>query len=94
MAVDRRCVPGTLELPDEIAAEIQKFSPLSTIRTADGAVDFFKNALNADVSKYAIVSAVAKREIPHVKRAGSLYFSPRALVRWLMEGLRTEGVAS
>ncbi len=94
MSVDRRCAPGTLELPDDIAAELEKFSPLATIRTADGASDFFCDVLDVEITKYAIVSAVQKREIQHVKRAGSLYFSPRALVRWLMEGLRTEGVAS
>lgn len=90
MSANRNCAPGTLELPDEIAAELEKFSALATIRTADGASEFFRDALNVEVTKYAIVSAVQKRQIQHVKRAGSLYFSPRALVRWLMEGLRTE----
>lgn len=86
-----RTIPDHRQLPDEIEAEIAKYSPLATIRTAEGAVEFFKNQLAVDgVSKYAIVTAVQKREIQHVKRAGSLYFSPRALVRWLMEGLRTE----
>jgi hypothetical protein len=89
-----KTAPNARQLPAEIEAELAKYSPLATIRTAEGAVEFFKNQLSVDgVSKYAIVTAVQKREIQHVKRAGSLYFSPRALVRWLMEGLRTEQTA-
>ncbi|MGE2835136.1 hypothetical protein [Mycobacterium sp. SMC-4] len=85
-----KVAPGARRLPDEIESEILKYSPIATIRTADAAVQFFKTQLGTDVSKYGIVTAVANREVEHVKRAGSLYFSPRALVRWLMEGLRTE----
>jgi hypothetical protein len=85
-----KTAPGARQLPTEVESELAKFSAIATIRTCDGAVSFFKNELGTSVSKYAIVSAVGNREIEHVKRAGSLYFAPRSLVRWLMEGLRTE----
>lgn len=85
-----RTAPSARQLPIEVESELAKFSAIATIRTCDGAVNFFKNEVGTEVSKYAIVTAVGNREVEHVKRAGSLYFAPRSLVRWLMEGLRTE----
>ncbi|WP_162938665.1 hypothetical protein [Mycobacterium kyogaense] len=89
MSVSSRA-PRVRKLPEEVENELLKYSPIASVRTIDGAVDYFKNDLHIEISKNALFAAVSHREVDHVRRANALYFSPRALLRWFMEGLRTE----